>query len=93
MNISSLDPRTIITQGTSGPDGSLITTFLRSIFHDGTENHPAGTLVNKPWTREDQQRFDDETQGAADEFGGSLGHTVKRFGIVFHDAGEFTPKP
>lgn len=91
MNISSIDRRAITKQDVRG--GLLVTDFTQSKFHDGTEMHPAGRLICEPWTPEDQRRFDEQTQGAADEFGGSLGHTVTRFGVVFHDAGEYIADP
>lgn len=83
--VSSVDPKAITGQAIV--NGRLVTEFRRSLFSDGSEIHPAGTLVFEQPTEAEKA----EDYGPA-EFGGILSETVTRFGVLFWDRGVFTPR-
>jgi hypothetical protein len=85
--ISCIYPKKITSQRIV--EGNLVTTFEA----DELCKHPAGTLVCKPCTRADIDKWNAENNahGELDEFGGILSDTVTRFGVLFWDIGELTP--
>ena len=93
MKVSSVDRKSITGQGIV--NGRLVTEFRQSLFNDGTECHPAGTLVCDQPTDEDAERYRQE-QREYDEGGGThcllQGDTVTRFHTLFWDEGQFTPR-
>ncbi len=90
MNASSIDRRFITGQAVV--NGRLVTEFQRSLFHDGSENHPAGTLVCDQPTEAEKEEYRKTTEGWDDDFGGILSETVTRFETLFWDKGVFTPR-
>jgi len=80
--VSSVDLKAIVSQRVV--NGRLVTEFRRSVFDDGTEWHPAGTLVCEQPTEEEKAAY------PSDEFGGILSDTVTRHGLLFWDRGALT---
>lgn len=94
MKISSVDRRSITGQAIV--NGRLVTEFRRSLFSDGTECHPAGTLVCDQPTEQDKERYKQlEREFYSDDYPTHdwlMSDTVTRFGILFWDEGRFTPR-
>lgn len=79
--LSSLDRRAIVSQKINA-NGQLVTVVNRSTFFDGTEQHPAGTLVSDPVT--DNRGLDDESI-----YSMSCTRTIDGIKIVVWDEGKF----
>lgn len=81
LPISYIDRRMITGQAIV--NGRLVTEFRQSLFRDGSEMHPAGTIVCDAVTDKQKDELDSDVL---------MGETVTRLNVLFWDRGQFTPR-